>query len=152
MKARLAFIAGAGIGYVLGARAGRGQYEKIKTQAANVWNDPKVQNGIKTAEETIKEQAPVVAEKAKEAAVAGAEKAKEAAAAGTEKAKEKAEDIKDARAEAKTEKQVEKAEAKAEKEAEKADKKAQKLVDEAPADVVSDPATDMNDEGPAPTK
>ena len=152
MKARLAFIAGAGIGYVLGARAGRGQYEKIKAQATNVWNDPKVQNGIKTAEETIKEQATVVAEKAKEAAVAGAEKAKEAAAAGTEKAKEKAEDIKDARAEAKTEKQVEKAEAKAEKEAEKADKKAQKLVDEAPADVVSDPATDMNDEGPAPTK
>lgn len=82
MKARLAFIAGAGIGYVLGARAGRGQYEKIKTQATNIWNDPKVQNGIKTAEETIKEQAPVVAEKAKEAAVAGTEKAKEAAAAG----------------------------------------------------------------------
>ncbi|MFC6354346.1 hypothetical protein ACFP6B_10660 [Rothia nasimurium] len=141
MKARLAFIAGVGIGYVLGARAGRGQYEKIKTQAANVWNDPKVQNGIKTAEETIKEQAPVVAEKAKEAAAAGAEKAKEAAAAGTEKAKEKAEEVKDARAEAK-----------AEKEAEKADKKAQKLADEAPADVVSDPATDMNDEGPATTK
>ncbi len=132
MKARLAFLAGAGIGYVLGARAGRGQYEKIKTQAANVWNDPKVQNGLKTAEETIKEQAPVVAEKAKEAAVAGTEKAKEAAAAGAEKAQAKASDIKENRAEA------------------KAHKKAQKLVDEAPADVVSDPATDMADEGPQP--
>ena len=68
MRARIALVAGIGIGYVLGARAGRESYEKIKTQATNVWHDPKVQEGIKATEETIKEKAPVVAEKAKEAA------------------------------------------------------------------------------------
>lgn len=120
MRARIALVAGIGIGYVLGARAGRESYEKIKTQATNVWHDPKVQEGIKATEETIKEKAPVVAEKAKEAAATAADKTKA-----------KVEEVKETRAE------------------HKAEKTAEKAVKDAPADVVSDPATAPEDEGPA---
>lgn len=133
MKTRLAFIAGAGVGYVLGARAGRKSYEQIKTQATNLWNNPKVQDGVQKATDTISEKAPVVAEKAKEAAAAGAEKAKDAASTGADKAKAKTEEVKENRAEAKAEKEATKAKHKA------------------PEDVVSDPATAIEDEGPATT-
>lgn len=39
---KVSFLAGLGVGFVLGARAGRGQYEKIKRQATNVWENPRV--------------------------------------------------------------------------------------------------------------
>ncbi|MRJ75639.1 YtxH domain-containing protein [Aeromicrobium sp. SMF47] len=41
---KLTLIAAAAAGYVLGTRAGRERYEQIKTQATNVWNNPKVQD------------------------------------------------------------------------------------------------------------
>lgn len=115
MKTRIAFLAGTALGYVLGTRAGRSRYEQLKTQANNLWNDPKVQDGLKTAQETIAEKAPLVAEKTKEAA---------AQAVDTTKAK--AEEVKENCAES----------------------KAQMLAEKAPADVVSDPETSMEDEGP----
>ena len=37
MRGRLMFLAGATAGYVLGAKAGRGRYEQIKTQADSLW-------------------------------------------------------------------------------------------------------------------
>ena len=39
---KVSFLAGLGVGFVLGARAGRGQYEKLKQQAASVWENPRV--------------------------------------------------------------------------------------------------------------
>ncbi|MGO1834680.1 MAG: YtxH domain-containing protein [Actinomycetaceae bacterium] len=39
---KVSFLAGLGVGFVLGARAGRGQYEKLKRQATNVWENPRV--------------------------------------------------------------------------------------------------------------
>jgi len=36
MSRALFFVAGAGVGYVLGTRAGREQYERIKAQAKKV--------------------------------------------------------------------------------------------------------------------
>lgn len=131
MRARIALVAGIGIGYVLGARAGRESYEKIKTQATNVWHDPKVQEGIKATEETIKEKAPVVADKAKEAAATAADKTKGAAATAADRTKAKVEEVKETRAE------------------HKAEKAAEKAVKDAPADVISDPATAPEAEGPA---
>jgi hypothetical protein len=62
MKGKLLFIAGLGIGYVLGTRAGREQYEKLKTQAARLWNDPHVQKRVDAVEEYVKDKAPDVAE------------------------------------------------------------------------------------------
>lgn len=43
MRSKLVFIAGAGLGYVLGTRAGRQQFEKIKGWSRSVWQDPRVQ-------------------------------------------------------------------------------------------------------------
>ena len=126
MKKRLVLLAGIGIGFVLGSRAGRQSYENLKRQATNMWNDPKVQDGIDTAREQIEEKAPVVAQAVKDKAPVVVDKVKEAADAGVAKAKEATNDVK----------------AKVEN-----DPNA-----DVPDDVVSDPATPMDEEGPAPTK
>ena len=126
MKKRLVLLAGIGIGFVLGSRAGRQSYENLKRQATNMWNDPKVQDGIDTAREQIEEKAPVVAQAVKDKAPVVVDKVKEAADAGVAKAKEATNDVK-----AKDEN----------------DPNA-----DVPDDVVSDPATPMDEEGPAPTK
>ncbi|GAA2075677.1 hypothetical protein GCM10009840_07170 [Pseudolysinimonas kribbensis] len=62
MKGKILFVAGLGIGYVLGTRAGREQYERLKAQAARLWNDPRVQKQVDAVEEFVKDKAPDVAE------------------------------------------------------------------------------------------
>jgi len=37
MKGKILFLAGLGVGYVLGTRAGRERYETIKKSAAKLW-------------------------------------------------------------------------------------------------------------------
>ena len=59
-----------GIGYVLGAKAGRARYEQIKNRYQQFATNPKVQSTVAKAEETVRAQAPVVADKV--TAVAGA--------------------------------------------------------------------------------
>lgn len=68
MKGKILFVAGAAVGYVLGARAGRGAYVKIKGQAESLWENPTVQKGVHQAEEFVKDNAPVVAKKAQDVA------------------------------------------------------------------------------------
>ena len=48
MKGKFLFVVGLGIGYVLGTRAGRERYEQIRKAAEDVWNQPKVQEGVQT--------------------------------------------------------------------------------------------------------
>jgi oxygen-dependent protoporphyrinogen oxidase len=64
MAGRIFFVAGAAIGYVLGARAGRRRYEQIKGAADRVWNDKNVQKGVNevvgTVQGFVKEKAPEV--------------------------------------------------------------------------------------------
>ena len=48
MKGKILFVVGLGVGYVLGARAGRERYEQIRQAAQNVWNQPTVQEGVET--------------------------------------------------------------------------------------------------------
>jgi len=60
MKAKFALVTGVATGYVLGTRAGRQQYEKIRSQATALWNDPKVQDKVSSATGVVKEQVPVV--------------------------------------------------------------------------------------------
>jgi len=71
MKSKAAFVVGAGIGYVLGTRAGRRQFESIKSHAAGVWNSPSVQSTVSTvqdkAAEVAKEQGSAIKEKVTEA-------------------------------------------------------------------------------------
>jgi hypothetical protein len=61
MRGKLVLLVGVGIGYVLGARAGRERYEDIKVWARNLWNDPRVQHQVHEAEEFAKDKAPDVA-------------------------------------------------------------------------------------------
>lgn len=51
MKGKILFVAGLGIGYVLGTRAGRERYEQIKKAAEGVWNTPAVQQGVDTVKD-----------------------------------------------------------------------------------------------------
>jgi hypothetical protein len=60
---RLAFIAGAAAGYVLGTRAGQQRYEQLKAKAEKVWSSDQVQHRVEVAKQTLAEKAPVVAEK-----------------------------------------------------------------------------------------
>jgi hypothetical protein len=63
--AALLFI---GIGYVLGAKAGRERYEQIKGFATRVQSNPTVQQTASKAADVAKEKAPVVADKVSQAA------------------------------------------------------------------------------------
>lgn len=54
---KLSFFVGAGLGYVLGARAGRQQFEKIKSASQHVWENPKVQSSVNKVEEKVSEVA-----------------------------------------------------------------------------------------------
>lgn len=69
---KLTLLIGVGIGYILGAKAGRERYEQLADQAGKVWSDPRVQSKV----EEVKEQAPVLAGKAKEQASHAAETAR----------------------------------------------------------------------------
>jgi oxygen-dependent protoporphyrinogen oxidase len=64
MQGRILFVAGATIGYVLGARAGRRRYDQIKAAADRVWNDRNVQKSVNdvvgTVQGFVKEKAPEV--------------------------------------------------------------------------------------------
>lgn len=46
MRAKAAFVVGAGVGYVLGTRAGRQQYERIVRASRAVWSHPLVHTPI----------------------------------------------------------------------------------------------------------
>ena len=73
---KLLMLAVGGIGYVLGARAGRDRYDQIAGLATKVKNDPRVQDAAHQAAETAKAQAPVVKDKVTSAAGTVADKVK----------------------------------------------------------------------------
>jgi hypothetical protein len=54
MRGKVMFIVGAGVGYVLGTRAGRAKYEQMVVQARKVWESPTVQEaaGVVQAQAT----------------------------------------------------------------------------------------------------
>src|SRR3954451_23153979 len=74
MQGRIIFIAGAAVGYVLGARAGRRRYEQIKAAGERLWNDEKVQTRVDqvvgSVQGFVKDKAPDV----QDAVVGGAKK------------------------------------------------------------------------------
>ena len=71
MRKLTALFAG-GLGYVLGARAGRQRYEQLRQAATRVKSNPKVQQTAQQA----KEAAPVLKEKVTGAATAASSKVK----------------------------------------------------------------------------
>ncbi|WP_066517251.1 hypothetical protein [Curtobacterium ammoniigenes] len=62
MRGRLIFVAGAALGYVLGARAGRARYEQIKSVSGRFWNSSGVQKQVHGLEDFIADRTPDVAE------------------------------------------------------------------------------------------
>lgn len=50
MQGKLAFVFGAAVGYVIGTRAGRQKYDRLKSQAKDLWEDPRVQRTVSDAE------------------------------------------------------------------------------------------------------
>lgn len=103
MKKSLFVIAlGIGIGYILGARAGRERYDEIVEKVTGVWEDPRVAKARREAARYAREQAPVIRDQAQRAAKATAVRAQDlagrAAAATTTAANAAADKVTDATA------------------------------------------------------
>lgn len=62
MKGKILLVVGLGIGYVLGTRAGREKYNKMKAAVDKFWADPRVKQQVDNAQEFVKDRAPEVAE------------------------------------------------------------------------------------------
>jgi hypothetical protein len=80
---KLLLLAAAGVGYVLGSKAGRERYEQIRGTFNKVKDDPRVQEKAHQAADFVAEQAPVVKDKVAETAGAAAAKVKDVASGGT---------------------------------------------------------------------
>ncbi|RHA37050.1 YtxH domain-containing protein [Cellulomonas rhizosphaerae] len=72
MKGKVAFVAGAGLGYLLGTRAGRGQFDKLQAWAGDMWKDPRVQGYVQDfevqARQFARDQGAVLKDRAVDAA------------------------------------------------------------------------------------
>jgi len=62
MKGKILLVVGLGVGYVLGTRAGREKYDRMKSAVLTFWNDPRVQKRVDDAGDFVKDKAPEVAE------------------------------------------------------------------------------------------
>ncbi|WP_213816061.1 YtxH domain-containing protein [Glaciihabitans sp. dw_435] len=62
MKGKILLVVGVGVGYVLGARAGRERYEQIKRLSDKFWSSAPVQKQVHNAEDYVKDKAPEVVE------------------------------------------------------------------------------------------
>ncbi len=82
MLRKTTILAAAGIGYVLGTRAGRERYEQIVSAFDGVRSNPQVQKAAAQAQDYAAQQAPVVKEKAQEAATRATDKVKDVVSSG----------------------------------------------------------------------
>lgn len=93
MRLKLIFIVGLAAGYVLGARSGRAAYEGFRAKTTQAWEDPRVQKVVHEAEDFVKENAPIVADKVAEGAKVAAQKVAEGSKVAAEGAKAAGEKI-----------------------------------------------------------
>jgi len=57
MRGKLLFVAGAAVGFVLGARAGRERYDQLKEAATRAWQSPAVQKQVHAVEDFVADKA-----------------------------------------------------------------------------------------------
>jgi gas vesicle protein len=89
MTGKLTFLAGLGVGYVLGARSGRERYEQIAGRAQQLWRDPRVQEKAEQAQQLAKEKAEQAQQLAKEKGEQAQQLMKEKAGQAQQMVKEK---------------------------------------------------------------
>ena len=77
MIGKLVVLAAGGVGYVLGAKAGRERYEQLRQSYEKVKNDPRVQEKAHQAADLAREKAPMVKEKVADTAGSAAGAAKD---------------------------------------------------------------------------
>ena len=70
MRRKLMLVVGLGAGYILGARAGREQYDRLKATANDLWQNPRVAKARREVEAYARTQAPIIKERAEAAAKA----------------------------------------------------------------------------------
>ena len=58
MLGKIQFALGAAAGFILGARSGRQSYEKMKTKAGELWNNPRVQERLTEVGDAAKSKLP----------------------------------------------------------------------------------------------
>lgn len=85
---KITFLAGVGVGYVLGAAAGRQRFEQIKSAATRTWNNPTVQKGVDAAQDQATKGAKSATSSLKDAA-ASSPTASKLVDAATDKVQEK---------------------------------------------------------------
>ena len=64
MKRKLPLLVGLAIGYVIGARAGREKYDRLKAAAEHYWQDPRVVKVRSDAESYARTQGPIILDRA----------------------------------------------------------------------------------------
>lgn len=62
MRGKMLLLVGVGIGYVLGARAGRARYLQLTRMVKRFWSDPSVKRRVDEAEDFVKDRAPEFAD------------------------------------------------------------------------------------------
>ena len=68
MRGKIIFVAGIGVGYVLGAKAGRQRYEQIAASADKLWNSRAVAKPRAEVQQFVDTQTPKVVDAATDAA------------------------------------------------------------------------------------
>ena len=94
-KSLFVVLIGLGVGYVLGARAGRERYDLIVDKVTGVWEDPRVAKARREASRYAREQAPVLRDKAQAEAKAAPGVVKAAPGVVADRAKDVAAAAKD---------------------------------------------------------
>jgi hypothetical protein len=59
MYGKLLFVAGLGVGYVVGTSRGRKDYEMLRRRASEIWLDPRVQRAAKQATDAVERNVPM---------------------------------------------------------------------------------------------
>lgn len=92
-KSVFLLLVGLGVGYVLGARAGRERYDQIVEGVTGIWDDPRVSKARRDAARFAREQAPVLVDRAQELGTKAQRAVRSAGKTAADTARDKANQI-----------------------------------------------------------